>query len=59
MGGELIRNGHARNNSWIQTAALGEPDAVVAVRAEGRQFETPPLPDFLWYQCPLERRITG
>ncbi|MFC4039323.1 hypothetical protein ACFO1B_12915 [Dactylosporangium siamense] len=55
---ELIRTGRARNGGWIQTAALSEPDAVVAVRADGRQFETPPLPDFLWYQCPLERRAT-
>ncbi|GAB3829731.1 hypothetical protein ACFPIJ_32000 [Dactylosporangium cerinum] len=54
----LIRKGRARNGSWFQTVALGEPDAVVAVRADGRQFRTPRLPGFLWYQCPLERRVT-
>jgi hypothetical protein len=50
----LIKAGSFRGRDWIKTAGIGPADRVVPVRVDGEEKATPPLPDFLWYECPLE-----
>ncbi|MEV6928677.1 hypothetical protein AB0M46_29880 [Dactylosporangium sp. NPDC051485] len=54
----LRREGGTRGKglSWVRTAALPAPDVVLPVRVDGSAYETRRLPNFLWYQCPFERR---
>ena len=41
----------ARGIVRIDTSAIGEPHATVAVRFDGRSLPTPSLPNFDWYAC--------
>jgi hypothetical protein len=54
---ERLSRGHPGGR--LRTAALGPPDAVIAVRVDGRHLDTPRLPDFLWHRCPLDQRPPG